>query len=59
MEKTCSNCKHIASFKIGNEFEKYCYNPDCDIEFSNDEDCDNFMGTVDDNDSCKLFYKNK
>jgi hypothetical protein len=33
----------------------YCMNGQCDVEFSNDKNYDNYMGIVDDNDFCKLF----
>ena len=51
----CKNCIHRELVEIGGEIETYCYNPDCDIEYSEDEECDNYMGVVEDNDSCKLF----
>ena len=30
-------------------------NTECDKEFSNDDECDNYMGVVGKNDACKLF----
>lgn len=52
MEKICKNCEHC---EVIFEIDLYCYNPECDIEFSNDPECDNYMGFVEDDDSCKLF----
>lgn len=53
MERICKNCKH--SKKVFKEpVDLYCYNPECDIEFSDDEECDHYMSVVEENDTCKL-----
>jgi len=54
MEKICKNCKHSVPV-FHHPKDLYCMNGHCDIEQSNDEECDNYMGIVEDNDSCKLF----
>ena len=54
MEKICKNCKH-SKIMFSEPKDRYCMNGQCDIEHSNDEDCNNYMGIVEDNDSCKLF----
>ena len=54
MEKICKNCKH-SEFMFSEPEDLYCMNSECDIEFSTDEDCDNYTVIVQDNDSCKLF----
>jgi len=50
--RACRNCKHS---EIKFETDLYCMNSECDEEFSNDPECDNYMGVVDPNDECKLF----
>lgn len=54
MERICKNCKH-SELMFSEPEDRYCMNSLCDIEFSNDKDCDNYSGIVEDNDSCKLF----
>ena len=50
--RACRNCKHS---EIQFKTDLYCMNPECDEEFSNDSECDNYMGVVNPNDECKLF----
>lgn len=52
IKKSCVNCKFSEL-----QFEKdiYCMNSECDIEFSNESECDNYMSVVQPSDVCKLF----
>jgi hypothetical protein len=54
MEIICKNCKHC-ELMFSKQEDRYCMNSQCDIEFSSDKDCDNYMGIVEDNETCKLF----
>lgn len=49
---TCQNCKYSAA---EGENELRCNNAECDFEFSEDADCDQYNDIVGTCDSCKLF----
>ncbi len=52
MPGTCKYCKHA---EVMFATDLYCMNPECDLESSNSEAADNYMGVVAENDSCVLF----
>jgi hypothetical protein len=52
----CKNCRFVEEMHLAPK-DLICMNSECDIEFSKDLDCDNYMGVVEPNETCKLFKK--
>jgi hypothetical protein len=52
MHKICKNCDHS---EIDDFLDLRCFNPESDIEFTKDEDNDNYLDVVEENHTCSCF----